>query len=266
MMKFISNTLRHWRVPTYRHALKDIITRTQEARTPEDANYPYVSLRVLQSQYRDVDDMLKDIELDYVYTTKRSYPDFMRDAHIRYFQKHLPEVNVMVDVWNNVWVTTRTITTSKSAKSLDIEHDGYHLEVANRNDAEEVFDLRKPIAAVRIHDTINSYEMRLVEDKTGDYTVLPDTDVVFHFGISDRLWRGIKSPIVKSTNVTLTVTTRTAYVPEVTFKSKNGTIHQTGQQVFGRAVAVVDVAFTDDTLDRAKARYDVVQQILGKQV
>ena len=265
-MKFINNILRHWRVPTYRHALRDVITHAQESRTPEDTNYPYVSLRVLQSQYRDVDDMLRDIELDYVYTTKRSYPDFMRDAHIRYFQKHLPEVNCMVDVWNNVWVTTRKITTSKSAKSLDIEYDGYHLEVANRNDAEEVFDLRKLIAAVRIHDTVNSYEMRLVEDETGDYTVLPDTDVVFRFGISDRLWCGIKAPIVKSTNVTLTVTTRTAYEPEVTFKSKNGTVHQTGQHVFGRAVAVVDVAFTDDTLDRAKARYDIVQELLGKQV
>lgn len=265
-MKFISNILRHWRVPTYRHALRDVITRAQESRTPEDANYPYVSLRVLQSQYRDVDDMLRDIELDYAYTTKRSYPDFMRDAHIRYFQKHLPEVNCMVDGWNNVWVTTRKITTAKSAKSLDIEHDGYHLEVANRHDAEEVFDLRKPIAAVRIHGTVNSYEMRLVEDKTGDYTVLPNTDVVFQLGISDRLWQGIKAPIVKSTNVTLTVTTRTAYEPEVTFKSKNGTVHQAGQHVFGRAVAVVDVEFTDDTLERAKARYDVVQQILGKQV
>ena len=265
-MKFINNILRHWCVPTYRHALKDIITRAQEARTPEDANYPYVSLRVLQSQYRDVDDMLKDIELDYVYTTKRSYPDFMRDAHIRYFQKHLPEVNVMVDVWNNVWVTTRKITTSKSAKSLDIEHDGYHLEVANRNDAGEVFDLRQLIAAARIYNTGGVYELRLVEDETGDYTVLPDTDVVFHFGISDRWWRGIKAPIVKPTNVTLTVTTRTAYVPEVTFKSENGTVHQTGQQVFGRAVAVVDVEFTDDTLERAKARYDVVQELLGKQV
>lgn len=265
-MKFINNILRHWRVPTYRHALRDIITHAQESRTSEDANYPYVSLRVLQSQYRDVDDMLRDIELDYVYTTKRSYPDFMRDAHIRYFQKHLPEVNCMVDGWNNVWVTTRKITTSKSAKSLDIEHDGYHLEVANRNDVEEVFDLRKPIAAVRIHDTVNSYELRLVEDNTGDYTVLPNTDVVFHLNIPDRLWRGIKAPIVKSTNVTLTVTTRTAYEPEVTFKSKNGTVHQTGQHVFGRAVAVVDVAFTDDTLDRAKARYDIVQELLGKQV
>ena len=265
-MKFINNILRHWRVPTYRHALRDIITHAQESRTPEDTNYPYVPLRVLQSQYRDVDDMLRDIELDYVYTTKRSYPDFMRDAHIRYFQKHLPEVNCMVDGWNNVWVTTRKITTAKSTKSLDIEHDGYHLEVANRHDAEEVFDLRKPIAAVCIHDTVNSYEMRLVEDNTGDYTVLPNTDVVFQFGISDRLWRGIKAPIVKSTNVTLTVTTRTAYEPEVTFKSKNGTVHQTGQHVFGRAVAVVDAAFTDDTLDRAKARYAIVQELLGKQV
>ena len=265
-MKFINNVLRHWRVPTYRHTLKDIITRAQEARTPEDANYPYVSLRVLQSQYRDVDDMLKDIELDYVYTMKRSYPDFMRDAHIRYFQKHLPEVNCMVDVWNNVWVTTRKITTSKSAKSLNIEHDGYHLEVANRNDAGEGFDLRQLIAAARIYNTGGAYELRLVEDETGDYTVLPDTDVVFHFGISDRLWRGIKAPIVKPTNVTLTVTTRTAYVPGVTFKSENGTVHQTGQQVFGRAVAVVDVEFTDDTLDRAKARYNVVQELLGKQV
>lgn len=265
-MKFINNILRHWRVPTYRHTLKDIITRAQESRTPEDANYPYVSLRALQSQYRDVDDMLKDIELDYVYTMKRSYPDFMRDAHIRYFQKHLPEVNFMVDVWNNVWVTTRKITTSKSAKSLDIEHDGYHLEVANRQDAGEVFDLRQLIAAARIYNTGGTYELRLVENETGDYTVLPDTDVVFHFGISDRLWRGIKAPIVKPTNVTLTVTTRTAYVPEVTFKSENGTVHQTGQQVFGRAVAVVDVEFTDDTLDRAKARYDVVQELLGNQV
>ena len=266
MMKFISNTLRHWRVPTYRHALRDVITHAQETRTPEDANYPYVSLRVLQSQYRDVDDMLKDIELDYVYTVKRSYPDFMRDAHIRYFQKHLPEVNVMVDVWNNVWVTTRNITISKSAKSLDIEHDGYHLEVANRQDADEVFDLRQLIAAARIYNTGGVYELRLVENETGDYTVLPDTDVVFHFGISDRLWRGISAPIVKPTNVTLTVNTRTVYVPEVTFKSNNGTVHQAGQHVFGRAVAVVDVEFTDDTLERAKARYDVVQQILGKQV
>lgn len=265
-MKFINNIFRHWRVPTYQHALRDIITRAQETRTPEDANYPYVSLRVLQSQYRDVDDMLKDIELDYVYTVKRSYPDFMRDAHIRYFQKHLPEVNVMVDVWNNVWVTTRNITTSKSAKSLDIEHDGYHLEVANRHDADEVFDLRQLIAAARIYNTGGVYELRLVENETGDYTVLPDTDVVFHFGISDRLWRGIKTPIVKPTNVTLTVTTRTVYEPEVTFKSNNGTVHQTGSHVFGRAVAVVDVEFTDDTLERAKARYDIVQELLGKKV
>ena len=95
---------------------------------------------------------------------------------------------------------------------------------------------------------------------------MPNTDAVFHFDISDRLWSGIKAPIVKPTDVTLTVNTQTAYEPEVTFKSKNGTIHQTGHHVFGRAVAVVDVAFTDDTLDRAKARYDVVQEILGKQV
>ena len=172
----------------------------------------------------------------------------------------------MVDVWNNVWVTTRTITTSKSAKSLDIEHDGYHLEVANRHDADEVFDLRQLIAAARIYNTGGVYELRLVENETGDYTVLPDTDVVFHFGISDRLWRGIKTPIVKPTNVTLTVTTRTAYEPEVTFKSNNGTVHQTGSHVFGRAVAVVDVEFTDDTLERAKARYDIVQELLGKKV
>ena len=265
-MRVISNMLRQWRLHTRRHVLKDIIMRAQRSRTPEDINYPYVSLRELQSQYRMVDDILRDVEFDCVYTTKRSYTEFMLDAHVRYLQKYLPDVNWMIDGWNNVWVTTRTVTTAKSVKSLDIEHDGYHLEVVNRHDTEEVFDLRKPIAAVRIHDTVNSYEMRLVEDKTGDYTVLPNTDVVFQLDISDRLWQGIKSPIVKSTNVTLTVTTRTAYVPEVTFKSKNGTVHQTGQQVFGRAVAVVDVAFTDDTLDRAKARYDVVQQILGKQV
>ena len=265
-MRVISNMLRQWRLHTRRHALRDIIMRAQESRTPEDINYPYVSLRELQSQYRIVDDILRDVEFDYVYTTKRSYTEFMLDAHVRYLQKYLPDVNWMIGGWNNVWVTTRTVTTAKSAKSLDIEHDGYHLEVANRHDAEEVFDLRKPIAAVRIHNVVDSHEMRLVEDNTGDYTVLPDTDVVFRFGISDSLWQGIKSPIVKSTNVTLTVTTRTVYEPEVTFKSKNGTIHQTGQHVFGRAVAVVDVAFTDDTLDRAKARYNVVQELLGKQV
>lgn len=265
-MRVISNMLRQWRLHTRRHTLRDIIMRAQESRTPEDINYPYVSLRELQSQYRIVDDILRDVEFDYVYTTKRSYTEFVLDAHIRYLQKYLPDVNWMIGGWNNVWVTTRTVTTAKSAKSLDIEHDGYHLEVANRHDADEVFDLRQLIAAARIYDTGGAYELRLVENETGDYTVLPDTDVVFHFGISDRLWRGIKAPIVKPTNVTLTVTTRTAYVPEVTFKSKNGTVHQTGQQVFGRAVAVVDVEFTDDTLDRAKARYDVVQELLGKQV
>lgn len=265
-MRVISNMLRQWRLHTRRHALRDIIMRAQESRTPEDINYPCVSLRELQSQYRIVDDILRDVEFDYVYTTKRSYTEFMLDAHVRYLQKYLPDVNWMIGGWNNVWVTTRTVTTAKSAKSLDIEHDGYHLEVANRHDAEEVFDLRKPIAAVRIHDTVNSYEMRLVEDKTGDYTVLPNTDVVFQLDISDRLWRGIKTPIVKPTNVTLTVTTRTAYEPEVTFKSNNGTVHQTGSHVFGRAVAVVDVEFTDDTLERAKARYDIVQELLGKKV
>lgn len=265
-MRFISNMFRHWRVPTYRYILRDIITHAQALRTPEDTNYPYVSLQVLQSQYRDVDNMLRDIELDYVYTIKRSYPEFMRDAHVRYLQKYLPDVNWMVDVWNNVWVTTQNVTTTKSVKSLDIEFDGYHLEVANRRDAEEVFDLRKPIAAACIYNTKGVYNLRLVEDNTGDYTTVPNTDVVFHFDISDHLWCGIKSPIVKPTDVTLTVNTRTAYEPEVITKSDNCTIHQTAQHVFGRAVAVVDVAFTDDTVDRAKARYDVVQELLGKQV
>ena len=265
-MRFISNMLRHWRVPMYRHTLRDIITHAQALRTPEDTNYPYVSLQVLQSQYRDVDDMLRDIELDYVYTIKRSYPEFMRDAHVRYLQKYLPDVNWMIDEWNNVWVTTRRITTSKSVKSLDIEFDGYHLELANRHDAEKVFDLRQLMAATYIYDTRGVYELRLVEDNTGDYTIIPNTDAVFHFDISDRLWSGIKAPIVKPTDVTLTVNTRTVYEPEVITKSDDCTIHQTGQHVFGRAVAIVDVTFIDDTVDRAKARYDVVQELLGKQV
>lgn len=134
-MRVISNMLRQWRLHTRRHTLRDIIMRAQESRTPEDINYPYVSLRELQSQYRIVDDILRDVEFDYVYTTKRSYTEFVLDAHVRYLQKYLPDVNWMIGGWNNVWVTTRTVTTAKSAKSLDIEHDGYHLEVANRHDA-----------------------------------------------------------------------------------------------------------------------------------
>ena len=101
-MRVISNMLRQWRLHTRRHALRDIIMRAQESRTPEDINYPYVSLCELQSQYRIVDDILRDVEFDYVYTTKRSYTEFMLDAHVRYLQKYLPDVNWMIGGWNNV--------------------------------------------------------------------------------------------------------------------------------------------------------------------
>lgn len=266
MFKFLETMARNRRMKKHQQNFIEHIKFAENFVTPDDPDFPWVRLDDLRRTNYDVDRMLKDIKSDYeqnswYYMNHSNWARKDNDV-LTFIDGYAPEVQYRRDPARGIYVTTQIVTTSSSEKPLDIEFDGYHLEIADFN-GKTVYDLREPINVSDMTDLCIKYNLRVVDNETGTYQTVPRTDAEFRWDASYTLWRGMAQHTIKVSSVTLFTEELVTYkkLPKV---SPDDTVKRSAQGVVERGTAYLDVVFENDELERSRKCYEIATNLLER--
>lgn len=266
MFKFLDNIALNHRMKKHQQNFTKLIKQAEEFVTIDGPDFPWVRLDDLRRTNYDVDRMLKDIKADYeqnswYYMNHSNWARKDNDV-LTFIDRYAPEVQYRRDPARGIYVTTQIVTTSSSEKPLDIEFDGYHLEIADFN-GKTVYDLREPINVSDMTDLCIRYNLRVVDNETGTHQTVPRTNAEFRWDASYTLWRGMAQHTIKVSSVTLKTEELVTYkkLPKV---SPDDTVKRSAQVVVERGTAYLDIAFENDELERSRTCYEIATNLLER--
>lgn len=264
MFKFLETIALNHRMKKHQRNFTKLIKQAEEFITPEDPEFPWVSIDGLRKVDYAFDRMLNDIRKDYDHN---KWHHMVTDKGMRvdnyilaFIDEYAPEITYRQDTIRGVYVTTQLVANNQSEKRLDIEFEGHHLEIADI-DGSTKYDLREPIDVRDFTELYLKYHLRVVDNETGTYQTVPRTNAQFRSGVPYELWDGMAQHTIKVTSVTLVTSELVTYkvLPKVAPDDK---VHRSAQIVVTNAVAYIDVEFENNELERARKCDEIAKNLL----